>query len=564
MDCGESAKDKSKNIPLVNELIIELESLHHSGSKKHDIVIIDEIDSVLNSWISETHKDKLEKNWFVFNHLLVNAKKVFMMDAFLSMKSINFIKNLNYSKYAEFPDQVDKSMKVVARKTPNEEYEIVTINPEKNKYETWLKYLCDSLKSGKNIYVFYPFCTGNKSYTSMDQLKQYIIKECYLKDDDIVDYNAKVNDCVKKGITNVDKIWDTKRCILVNTSITVGVNYQGNHFHEIFFAWADFVRPRDGIQSCYRIRNLKDKKINLVKLKQFSQNKTDFKKPNFQDPDYLKLLEDVFIEERAKYNFDTFKYFCGLANFKFTNSITEQISKENAKEIQLLLADTNCAFDYNKIPDLYDSDYLKEIYNKETQPFRRMVDGIEIPQEKLNEQYINTFEDNQIQFRYEVVEKLEKKIWSCQASMNDKLIIDKYNFKKLFANKDNANIEAFWKNGTSRRFTFAMYEYLNSKDNILKEIEKEIKCSLIDITKVKDLKLSIELKKKIKEHFDFDRLSDNAKEMKLIQKSTSAFFGMDLYEFKTKNGSRSGEWILIEDTYNDWVHLISILKKPIN
>jgi len=146
-------------------LVIELESLHLCSGRKndyntmydepsasYDILIVDEIESVFNAFRSDaTHNANYEKNYLTFERLMKESKKVFLMDAYLHYRTMNYVKALEPCKQINLICREEKYDKIHK-----------TINTHQGFY-TWYNYLKDDINEGKKLYVFYPFKTGRGS-----------------------------------------------------------------------------------------------------------------------------------------------------------------------------------------------------------------------------------------------------------------------------------------------------------------------------------------------------------------------------------------------------------------
>lgn len=97
-----------RNLYQYTKLIISMESLHkiHAPDRpdvffKYDIIILDEIESILSVILSETIRDK-RKNFKVLKKLLGTTKKIFAMDALLNKKTLNYFKNISLLAPSKF------------------------------------------------------------------------------------------------------------------------------------------------------------------------------------------------------------------------------------------------------------------------------------------------------------------------------------------------------------------------------------------------------------------------------------------------------------------------------
>ena len=87
-----SRAEKRYEMPKQDIVIVQLESLYCvADSEPYDCIIIDEVESAFNNWISlETHGQNYQTNWETFKTHIQNCKRTIMMDAFPSQKTVKF------------------------------------------------------------------------------------------------------------------------------------------------------------------------------------------------------------------------------------------------------------------------------------------------------------------------------------------------------------------------------------------------------------------------------------------------------------------------------------------
>ena len=86
-----SAEDKRRVLPLARKLVVGTQSLHYTRGS-YPIVVIDEVESVVNSWTAlNTHGDNLDANLRRFCDIIRGANKVILLDAFVSQKTLRLI-----------------------------------------------------------------------------------------------------------------------------------------------------------------------------------------------------------------------------------------------------------------------------------------------------------------------------------------------------------------------------------------------------------------------------------------------------------------------------------------
>lgn len=221
-----------------DNLVLQVESLLKINGKHFDIVIVDECESVLNQLTSiSTHKENINVNQEIFVQLLKNAKRLIMMDAFLSNKTIDFLNDV-------------KKPYVVNRYTyPPEEREC-----EQYKFkDTFIERMVAFLHEGKKLFLF---CS------SKTQLLEVILPKIKndIPDLKICEYHGKKT-CTLK---DVRKDWKKADFVCCTSTITVGCNYDiPDDFDSIwmYVSAASQNLVRDVFQSHMRVRHISSKKL---------------------------------------------------------------------------------------------------------------------------------------------------------------------------------------------------------------------------------------------------------------------------------------------------------------
>lgn len=266
---GGKVKDKHKHNLIqkeVKRIVLELESLHYSAGTDYnpcgmdyDIIVIDEVESVFNSFRSDTtHGDGkfYDDNYHQFENIIQNAEKVFLMDAYLHHRSINYIKTL------------DPDAQINLIQADNDKIDKVVNNHQS--FYSWYNNILTDIRAGKKLYIFFPFKTGKGSVQklSIDGFKQRLLYNLGWLDhaDDILVYHGDMSDVEKKALEDVNSVWQKAKVIITNSCITVGVNYEFDDFDKIYLSYADLLNPRDVIQSSFRIRKTKEQVIEFYRF----------------------------------------------------------------------------------------------------------------------------------------------------------------------------------------------------------------------------------------------------------------------------------------------------------
>lgn len=335
-------KEKQQGkLETVGNVICSIQSLHYL-KKDYDIIVIDEIETVLNTFSGDavTHGSNCTINWMFFKEFLKNAKKVFMMDAFTTKLTINLINNLEQKPNIE---TINTSIQPVQRYF--EQYDC---------FDDWMFNIIKSLGEGKKLFIFTPFRNGKKG---VETIQKVLMKKFdWTNNKQIISYHSgKTKE--KKELYNCEAVWDDNelKCVLTNSCITVGVNFnKENVFDEIHCFYSPIISARDFIQSLYRIRHPKSKMMSI-----YMEDKCFFpeylpssnEKPGCKI--YYQLQKDLDIEIDANRNkLETLYLMCEKANIRFNLISPEKTSAENRREIHRLLKENSLTVKFDDIKDI--------------------------------------------------------------------------------------------------------------------------------------------------------------------------------------------------------------------
>jgi hypothetical protein len=170
--------------------------------------------------------------------------------------------------------------------------------------------------------------------------------------------------------------------------------------NSVYLSIAGFSSPRDIIQVSYRCRNLKSNNIYICYLNTATQNNVFQNDDKLVDkcPIYKNLVQNLLTEKKAPLK-ATFAYFCSLAHYKINYS-KELINKELDNYIKSLFDDVNIGYSYSTIKDINSDD----------------------------------------------IEEYEKRIFSQTSTLDDKIEIKKYYYKRQFKNKNAEELQIGWDN----------------------------------------------------------------------------------------------------------------------
>ena len=491
-DCGKNMKEMIENINNTDSLLIQTESLFKIQKKpNYEYVIIDEFESVLKNWDSETHKlENIEKSFNNFKNILINSKKIILLDAFTTTHTTDFLNLIGIK---------DDNIIIYTSKYSPQEKQII----QNDNYDKTLEKIVTDLKNGKKLYIFYAFKSAGKKHYSIEQLAKYL-KEKTNKN--IFCFHADKDDKIKKSFTETaNEEWGNYDCIITTSSITVGVNYEKEDFDKVYLLCSGYVNnPRDIIQSSMRIRKTKE---NIVETYFFDNNNKDtLQYPQYYitstDDIYKKLINNIRIEKQSNFN-DIFIKFCKLTNYK----IDKIIKRKNIKS------------ESQFINDLFESKMLINYDNIKS---------------------IDMLEASEIE---------DKTIWKKDATQEEKFKLSKYYFDIKFKMLSDEQKSVIWNNRTSK-----LFEVINSNELIKEIVEKNNYNNFfeIDINK-KNFVISDLAIEYIKENFDNEFKNKKQKLMKIL--NILFGFSVIESKIKGKNiiYKVTDDFIVMKPIYNDYI-----------
>jgi hypothetical protein len=240
-------------------IIIQVESLHRVARDfvPYDLVILDECESILNQLHSiQTNGDNLISNHETLEKIVRTAGKCVMADAFVSDRTFSFARELRDSRGMRFIHNTFQpyERKGILLKGVDRDERVANIGG-------FCERIVEALKASKKIVVV---------WTSRKRGEWFIEK--YLKMFKGVTwafYNSQSSGEELAGLKNVEVAWRGIQCLMMTTSITVGINYapsgEGFEFDEAFlYATSSSSLPRDIAQALLRVRVLKLNRLTYV------------------------------------------------------------------------------------------------------------------------------------------------------------------------------------------------------------------------------------------------------------------------------------------------------------
>jgi hypothetical protein len=189
------AKENKTDLAAANRAIVQLDSIAMVRRRgkiipQYDLVVLDEIESTLHHTTAKTHKERQATTFKTFCSIIKASKRVLAMDAFLGAETRAFFKSLQLQTR-------------VVRNTwrPQPRTMVFTnVQPE------WVANLVQALAAGQNVAV------ASMSSNLLHSLKTHLVAElALLTEDELLLYDSKADDALKKRVQFVNQDWVTRR-----------------------------------------------------------------------------------------------------------------------------------------------------------------------------------------------------------------------------------------------------------------------------------------------------------------------------------------------------------------
>lgn len=261
-----------------DRLIIQVESVRRledlmfcfdevSEYPSYDLVIIDEVESVLNQFYSETFKNKSAEAFEFVKNVIFNSSKLLTLDGDLGDRTIDFVES--FGRAINIKNNIKLNLKEFVI-SDNEDYFLQEIERE--------------IKEDKKCAVV------SMTATHCDKIKEYFNKNH--PDKKVLIYTGISDDKTKKELKNVKTIWNTCDLLLYSPTIEAGVSFDIDYFHSIYGIIAESTTARAFSQMLSRIRKVKNNKI-LIFNTQFEYHRVlNYQFYNFDDVKQSVLLLD--------------------------------------------------------------------------------------------------------------------------------------------------------------------------------------------------------------------------------------------------------------------------------
>jgi len=350
---------------------------------EYDLIILDEIESLLNHFRSTTIKNK-ENTFDIMKNILYNSNKILALDGDFNNRAYDYITYFGKSIILE--NEHKKNLK----------HFVFTNN--KNKFDEDID---ENLKNLKNIVIV---CMSSKLASTY--YNKY--KDKYKT----ILHSSKSDDILKEQLKDVNKLWKEYQLIIYTPCIEAGIDFNVEHIDKIYTILSDKSTSQRGLfQMIARCR-----KVNNENIMIYTNNLPFYESGCFynynETKQYICEIHNEYLKPTQNYNKEKDKFV-----YKYNFNLYAQILTHNETE------------NFNKNRNLFISYFINLIKNKgHTYEYSdikiakyKQVDKDNILKEELKE----AKDINKDEFH-----DLLKKQTNINATREDKIKIERYLFKK--------------------------------------------------------------------------------------------------------------------------------------
>lgn len=230
-----------------NRIICQVDSLMRLDKTCYDIIIVDECET-LARYITSSHFTKNNKASTIvsiFQMFLENANQVYILDADLSDRCINYYKNSVQLK------SEDEFHLIINDFKPYNEY---TINY--CQYATWIRLILLKMKENKRLVI--PMASNSKA-KDLDKK----IRESYPEKKILLIHKETSDEDKKSLLLKVNEEWIKYDVIIYTPSVCMGVSFDiTGHFDYIFaYGCHESLGAQEWCQMIHRVRSPINKEI---------------------------------------------------------------------------------------------------------------------------------------------------------------------------------------------------------------------------------------------------------------------------------------------------------------
>jgi hypothetical protein len=388
-------------------LVVQMESILKANKELFEMILGDEILSLLSQLSSDTIKKRFEECLARFLHYICNAKKIILCDAFSSNQLLNFIRFIQMNHIdKDFRIQMSLNRaKIIQRRA----YKVGIITG-KNKERILNNFMYEIFKkidANKKIVIV----SGSKK--ELDNI-MYMIHQKY-PNKILKSYTSDMDDIAcREELRECEKHWIIPDVLGWTSKILIGVNFSIPDIFDSIFVIGDnnTCLVRDIHQSMMRVRHLISDEIYYIVNEKDCIEKQD---RIAKDLEFF-ISQAVFNLSRVSYNRHMTQYKEFITYLLGYNDYEKYITRRcYTKEFERLLLEQNY-----EILDISDAN-------------KKNIDISFIP---LNDNTENEYDNLSkfISLNEDKIPYIEEKVKTYKATLEDKKILKVYYFNRLFRN----------------------------------------------------------------------------------------------------------------------------------
>lgn len=222
-----------------DKLICQIDSIHKIPNLlKYQMIIMDEIESILNHFNASTFTDKFNKFEYLVETCRYPQIKLLCMDGDVDNRTYIFTSYVTEGSF--------KMIENVKKKNPKE----FMFHKDIRKYDEELE---KDLSEKKDICIICMSTNIAKSYYN----KYKDSHRCIL-------YTAQTGDKQKRMLANVNAIWPSFNIVIYTPVIEAGVDYNVEHFDKLYIVMSSNSTSQRGLfQMINRIRKIKQNTLHV-------------------------------------------------------------------------------------------------------------------------------------------------------------------------------------------------------------------------------------------------------------------------------------------------------------
>ena len=432
--------ENKSDIKNIDRLICSVESIHYCNNE-YDLVIIDESESITDNLMGEMfRKNKPIEGGNIIHDIITNSKKIMVMDAFLSTRSFDFIKDI-------IKDDINNKKSIYIKN--NFKYPLRKwVDCDKEGFVNELK---KKLKDKKRCVVV----CGSKKMSDIIKIdtKEFNIK-CYDSS------NPLSLSC------DVNTEWSECDLLIYTPTITAGISYDNleANFDNLFIYCVNknSAHFRDIAQAKQRVRKFNSNKIYICineKFKGHNKEQMPLKKDEiikYEDKFKSQLFNDEIksVKDMGKLDY--------LYNIHIHNTLERNISQrllrplaiEYLKRENILIDDVSCFEGDDLFEDIEDWEYqnINDIDLETHSKYHEIINDKSIDNIKLDNDKVKEY----VKFNY--------KHNQTNTNISDDNLKDFFNeyYSDKYERKHNGNLRNF-----KRMMSDIKYDYKNFNDYLI-------------------------------------------------------------------------------------------------